>query len=82
MNSMCYVIWWLLLTWLFGLKKAEYCVFLVSLYTLFRSFYGGRRPAANIAYLPNADVSESEWSDEEEIHDIESEEDSTESSPG
>jgi hypothetical protein len=42
------------------LKKAEYCVFLVSLYTLFRSFYGGRRPAANIAHLPNADVSESE----------------------
>ena len=67
---------------MFGLKKAEYCVFLVSLYTLVRSFYGGRRPAAIIAHLSNADVSESEGSDEEKIHDIESEEDSTESSSG
>jgi hypothetical protein len=50
---------------------------------LFRSFYGIRRPPANIISLPTADVSEasSEGSDEEAF-DIESGEDTTESSSG
>ena len=67
-------------------RKQQYSVFLVWLYTLFRSFYRDRKPAANIAILPNADVSEASSAESEEesedICDTESEGGNTESSSG